>query len=119
MKTLVIRQPWAWAIIHAGKDIENRSWNTHFRGRFLVLAAKGMTRKEYDAFVDFTTIVPGLDCLAFGAIIGSVELVDVVDHSASKWFMGPKGFVLEKPWSYPTPRPMKGRLGFFETEMPL
>lgn len=23
---LSVRQPWAWAIIHAGKDIENRSW---------------------------------------------------------------------------------------------
>lgn len=23
---LSVRQPWAWAIIHAGKDIENRTW---------------------------------------------------------------------------------------------
>lgn len=23
---LSIRQPWAWAILCAGKDIENRSW---------------------------------------------------------------------------------------------
>lgn len=23
---LSVRQPWAWAIIFAGKDIENRSW---------------------------------------------------------------------------------------------
>lgn len=26
MKALTIRQPWAWAIFHAGKDIENRVW---------------------------------------------------------------------------------------------
>lgn len=25
---LSIRQPWAWAILHAGKDIENRDWHT-------------------------------------------------------------------------------------------
>ena len=28
MKALSIRQPWAWAILHAGKDIENRDWRT-------------------------------------------------------------------------------------------
>ena len=28
MKALTIKQPWAWAIIHAGKDIENRDWVT-------------------------------------------------------------------------------------------
>lgn len=32
MKALSIRQPWAWLILHAGKDIENRVWQTRFRG---------------------------------------------------------------------------------------
>lgn len=27
MKALTVRQPWAWALIHGGKDIENRSRN--------------------------------------------------------------------------------------------
>mgnify|MGYP001114609934 CR=1 FL=1 len=48
MKALSIRQPWAWLIVHAGKNIENRSWRSHYHGRFLVHAAKGMTRQEYD-----------------------------------------------------------------------
>ncbi len=26
MKALSIQQPWAWLILHGGKDIENRSW---------------------------------------------------------------------------------------------
>lgn len=26
MKALTVLQPWAWAIIHAGKDVENRTW---------------------------------------------------------------------------------------------
>jgi len=29
MKAITIKQPWAWAIVFAGKDIENRSWRTH------------------------------------------------------------------------------------------
>src|SRR3990167_9411398 len=48
MKALSIRQPWAWLILHAGKDIENRGWPTSFRGRFLIHASKGMTRAEYE-----------------------------------------------------------------------
>lgn len=27
MKALTVRQPWAWAIIHGGKDVENRTRN--------------------------------------------------------------------------------------------
>lgn len=50
---LSVRQPWAWAIIYAGKDIENRSWQAvnhglRQRGRIAIHAAKGMTRDEYE-----------------------------------------------------------------------
>jgi len=27
MKALSTRQPWAWAMFHAGKDVENRDWS--------------------------------------------------------------------------------------------
>ena len=27
MRVLTVRQPWAWAIIHGGKDVENRVRN--------------------------------------------------------------------------------------------
>ncbi len=47
MKALSIRQPWAWLILHGGKDIENRDWATRFRGRVLIHASKGMTRDEW------------------------------------------------------------------------
>lgn len=48
MKALSIRQPWAWLIVNGHKDIENRSWPTRFRGKFLVHASNGMTRSEYE-----------------------------------------------------------------------
>jgi hypothetical protein len=35
---LTIRQPWAWAIAAAGKDVENRSWHTGYRGPLAVHA---------------------------------------------------------------------------------
>lgn len=54
MKTISIRQPWAWAILNAGKRIENRerkdgrmpSLCSH-RGPLLIHAAKGCTAAEW------------------------------------------------------------------------
>lgn len=117
MKALSIRQPWAWLIIHGGKDIENRSWHTKFRGRFLVHAAKGMTRAEYyDACryaADRGVSIPFREELQHGGIIGSVELVDSLDASASPWYMGEKGFLLRDPKPLPF-TPLKGQLNFFD-----
>ena len=48
MKALSLTQPWAWIVLYAGKRIENRTWNTQFRGRFLIHASKGMTRDQYE-----------------------------------------------------------------------
>ena len=60
MKALSIRQPWAWLIVRPDvadqatraqlrtwrciKDVENRTWSTGFRGRFLVHAGKTYTQ---------------------------------------------------------------------------
>lgn len=114
---LSIRQPWAWLIIHGGKDIENRNWHAKFRGRFLVHAAKGMTRDEYESAAAFAqTIgvkVPPANELQRGGIIGSVELVDSVENHTSPWYMGDIGFVLKNPQPLPFV-PIKGQLGFFD-----
>lgn len=119
---LSVRQPWAWAIIHAGKDIENRSWQAvnrglEFRGRVAIHAAKGMTRAEYDDAADFMetlhVVCPLPADLFRGGIIGSVDIVDVVKESASPWFFGPRGLVLQEPHSC-EPFEAPGALGFFQ-----
>ena len=129
MKTLSIRQPWAWAIIFAGKTIENRSWATSYRGPLLIHASRGMTKREYNDFRDFVDGIPGFikgipgveipapASLAHGGIIGRVRLVDCVEdaNTSSPWFFGPYGFVLKDPEPLPF-KPMRGRLGFFEVE---
>lgn len=115
MLALSVRQPWAWAIIFAGKPIENRSWWTWQRGRILIHAGRTMTRADYagacEAFPDVAW--PHRDSLQFGGVIGSVDLVHCTTHSDSRWFFGPYGFVLRDP------KPLdfhvcKGALGFFE-----
>jgi len=115
--TLSIRQPWAWLILYAGKDIENRDWSTKFRGRFLIHAGKGMTRAEYATAADFAAScgqrVPEPEALQRGGIVGSVELVDCVTQSDSPWFVGEHGFVLRDPRPLQFV-PWKGQLSFFD-----
>jgi hypothetical protein len=124
---LSIRQPWCWAILHAGKDVENRDWSTRVRGRVLIHAAKGMTQDEWaDCFDvcrlasrlgknEITQRFPSHKKLERGGIVGSVEIVDCVERSESPWFFGRYGFVLRDPQPLLF-LPCKGRLGFFEVD---
>ena len=118
MIALSIRQPWAWLILHGGKDIENRSWPTKFRGRVLVHAGKGCTSDEWEdasffAFMRNAPEVPRLKFLPRGGIVGSVEIMDCVNRSDSGWLVGDFGFVLCNPQPLPF-TPWKGQLGFFD-----
>lgn len=142
MKALSIRQPWAWAMLHAGKDIENRDWPTWFRGRFAVHAAKGMTVQEYrdgiayihQAFIanvlrnpmtvqfgdgrlsvaSGELVTPGFDEITRGAIVGVAVIDDCVQSSDSPWFQGTHGFVLRGAIALPEPIPCKGALNFWD-----
>lgn len=42
VRAITVRQPWAWQIIHEGKDVENRTRNLagSYRGPVLIHAAK-------------------------------------------------------------------------------
>ena len=125
MRAISVRQPWAWMIIHAGKNIENRSWYTNIRGRVLIHAAKGMTRTEWENAVYDAQTICGIptdvlkdgcefDQLQCGGIIGSVEIVGCVKGKHSCWHAaGQWGFVLRDPKPMPFV-PWKGQLGFFE-----
>lgn len=129
MKALSIRQPWAWLILHAGKDIENRDWATHIRGPVLIHAGKGMTRDEYEegheTYMDAIwerfgggppeglPELPDFAELQRGGIVGQATIVDCVRESRSPWFFGKFGFVLRDAKPLPF-RPWPGQLGFFE-----
>jgi len=119
---LSVRQPWAWAIIHAGKNIENRGHvaitkGGMKRGRIAIHASKGMTQEEYASAYDFMrsidVVCPPPGALIRGGIIGSVDVVDIVTRSSSRWFFGPRGLVLANTQSC-EPIPCSGALGYFE-----
>lgn len=124
MKALSVRQPWAWAIIYAGKNIENRSWQAvnhglRQRGRIAIHASKGMTRYEYEEAnntickITGRVHIPAARDLLRGGIIGSVEVIDVVSESDSPWFFGPRGLVLRNPIACDLV-PCVGALGYFK-----
>lgn len=119
---LSVRQPWAWAIIYAGKDIENRSAGSIRAGRMdcrriCIHAASGMTRAEYEWAVDkmkkTATPVPRPEDLPRRAIIGTVDVIEIISASDSPWFGGKMGLRLANPEPH-GPIPSPGALGYFE-----
>lgn len=115
LKALTIRAPWAWAIAQGWKRVENRSWSTRFRGRIAIHAA---VSKESDADAAATFASLGIEPpseFARGAIIGTVELVDILpldeflrrfgdDRFDRGFARGPLCWVLREPrLCVPTP----------------
>jgi len=131
MKALSIQQPWAWLICAGHKDVENRNWPTKFRGRIYIHAGQqadidAWTHIEdfpgnypnHEAWIDMFYKTPQELLDMMGCIIGEVAIVDCVTTSRSPWFAGPYAFVLVNPALYEKPIPCKGRLGFFQPDIP-
>lgn len=106
MKALSIRQPWCHHILHDGKDVENRTWRTDFRGPVLIHASKSVAEIDRDE----------RDAYPRGGIVGVAKIVDCVSSMDSEWFFGPYGFVLAEVRETPF-MPCKGKLGFFTPDI--
>jgi hypothetical protein len=125
MKCLSVTQPYADLIITGKKTIELRTWNTKFRGEFLVHAPIKTKDEACERL--------GIDKsnLRTGVIIGKVEIYDVKlynsieelgrDHNKhlvkEESFLHRYGFLLRKPQALRVPIPYKGSLGFFEVKI--
>ncbi|MEM8617715.1 MAG: hypothetical protein AAGF20_12385 [Pseudomonadota bacterium] len=129
---LSVRQPSAWAIIHGGKDIENRTIGSVRAGwmvprRICIHAAVGLTEKEYRYIAyrmgEVGCTAPPPDELVRRAIIGTVEVVDIIKpgETDSPWMARQsateqsRGLVLRAPQPI-DPIPAAGALGYFEWE---
>lgn len=130
MKALTVRQPWAWALIHAGKDVENRTQAWSYRGPLAIHA--GLARFEQDNLASWThREAHGGDTrtdIKFGAVIGVVELIDVHVSwrsedgpcCASPWAQFAEGptkpvvhLVVENPRPLARPIAARGQLGLW------
>ncbi len=155
MKALTVQQPWAWAIIQGGKNVENRTQLWKYRGPLAIhaglswadngerdhrvrgIVADHIVQADENAARDWlrNRKMPR-DFMAFGAIIGTVDLVDI--HTATEdcyfahpcyyWgdlhdgrdvrgrFQSPRRIthlVLENPRPLADPIPCKGALGLW------
>ena len=124
MKCLSISQPFADLIVSGKKTTELRSWNTNFRGEFLIHAPIKIRINDCKRLKISKKLVTG-------AIIGKAEIYDVkiykskaenkIDykkHFASNEFLDKKyGFLLKNPKSFRIPIPYKGKLGFFDVNL--
>ena len=79
-----IRQPWAALIVTGIKDIENRTWPTHYRGPVLVHASKQAAKIDIDE-IEFRFGVRLSSDLLRGGIVGMTEIVDCTRSHPSKW----------------------------------
>lgn len=137
MRALSIRQPWAWAILYAGKRVENRDWTwaPTWRETFLIHASAGCTRDEYASGAMFLldgglagcegTIretmpgrptLPTLAKLTRGAVVGRARLTQTHrGETAYPWAIPDAlHLVLADVERIVSPIPLKGALGFFE-----
>lgn len=127
MKALTVCQPWAWAIIHGDKRVENRPRLTTYRGPLLIHAGK--SRRYFDRLSVRETLMlearglPSFRDLDRGQLIGVVELVDCVEYiesepiAADPFAYGPWCWILANPRPLPAPIPWRGYLSFFQARL--
>jgi len=128
VKCLSIHAPWSWAILNAGKNIENRSRPTSYRGPLLIHASK--SRTSYDGFTpdswrsEFDCELPEWDDLVKGAIVGVVDLVGCfrfdptkpINEMYAKWSEGPYCWILSNPRSFAEPILYRGQQNIFKVD---
>ena len=131
-RVLSVKNPWAYLIIHYGKDVENRRQAVKYRGRILIHASKTSDmyayerrwsgdealKKTFDSLIENIYEVEKTN----GHIIGSVELHDCVKGSQSVWAENlPEPYsqyhwLLREPHPFATPLPVRGMLGLWPYE---
>lgn len=136
MHVITIKEPWLWLILSKGKDVENRTWSTNYRGKLYLHASKTF---DYNALnklwimnnllckevVDFFEVVYNQkdntakvgNFSSFGKILGSVELVDCVKGYSSPWAeKNMFHWVLENPETIDEEIKCNGKLGVWTLE---
>ena len=84
MKCLSLKQPFAELLVSCKKTIEVRSWNTNFRGQFLVHASKNTNEEACKRLkMDHAKLVTG-------AIVGEANLYDVIFYGNKNSFVKDK-----------------------------
>lgn len=131
MKAITIWQPWATLIIKGYKQYETRHWPTSYRGELAIHAGKTKKQwvselwQELNSVLDIPLVY---DTLPYGAVLGTVKLVDCIPTSALHRLpnderalgdFGPGRYAwrLENPVAFDEPRPWLGKQGLWDIEL--
>lgn len=126
MKALSFHQPRAEQIIRGVKTVDIRTWQVSYRGPLVVHASS----KRRDGRCRALGFDP--DTLAYGALIGTVELVKIVpldkaayealrdEHLSEAPFPGAPCYAwhLANPQRFAAPVPCRGRMRLFNVSFP-
>lgn len=131
MKALTVRQPWALAIILDGKDVENRSRPTKYRGQLYIHAGKDWADEGANTVFRIAGVHYSIGSLIQGMVIGTVDVIDChhaneckdwaeTGSACSEWALADQWhWVLSNPRPLATPFPEKGKLGLWNlAELP-
>lgn len=102
IKGLTLHRPWDWAILNAGKDIENREWPCYLKfGDYIALhAGNTYDHAGYEFIADMCAEVlapwpPTDEQHRPGFIYGVAQFDGNVTKSDSPWFFGTYGWKLK------------------------
>jgi len=131
LPAISVRNPWAWAIIHAGKNIENRTWQANVRGPLLIHAASRMNIGDFGKVRQILAETTSMDAalvssdnpdLQTGGVIGIVEVVGCwhwlnENVPRNPWMNGPFCIVMKNQRPLPFLK-CKGQTGIFRIDYP-
>ena len=130
MRALTLWQPWAHAILHCGKRVENRPWPPPYTTIGEVIAIHAGARYEANGW-SFPTgvVVPPKGTVPQRAIVGAARVLGFLDlrglyrqcvgcadaHAldGDPWWAGPVGWLLGDVVALAEPVPCKGALGLW------
>jgi hypothetical protein len=123
IRALTLHRPWAWAIAHNTKRVENRTWEPPKALVGQLLAIHAGQRWDADAaeWIDLCCMaakgeVPPKDKHPTGIV--AVARLSHVALDGGAWFVGPVGWVLDDVVALPEPIDCKGKQGLWTPPNP-
>lgn len=119
LRCLSIRQPWAWLVCVGAKRIENRTWQTDFRGTIAIHASISKSNtKALERELPPGTVRP--DDFRFGAVIGLADIEQIKpydkEHESDVFACGPYCWRLSNARLLKKPIPLSGKLNLFSLD---
>lgn len=128
MRALTLHACWAWAVAHAGKDIENRVWKppSSILGQRIAIHAGANPGASYgqDECAELCQLAgaepppswPRSAILCTAVVAGYITDESPLHLRNNHWYGGPFGWLLADVVTLPLPFPCKGMLGLWEVD---